>query len=121
MIDRFAKFLGFTWDDVRAMETRIEGRVNLMIFLLRALPIVPLSLISAAAGVLRLPAVGFGFWTFLGSIPRCLVLAYLGFLARDTYLGLAQSINRVESITSGLIVVGAFAVILWLRARMKRA
>jgi membrane protein DedA with SNARE-associated domain len=119
MIDRFARFLGFGWGDVQQMERRIEGRVNLMVFLLRALPIVPLSLISAAAGVLRLPATQFGLWTFLGSIPRCLLLGYLGFLARDTYLGLAQSINRMESVVSGLLVVGAFAVILWLRARMK--
>lgn len=121
VIDRFSRFLGFDWDEVRAMEARIEGRVNAMIFLLRALPIVPLSLISGAAGVLRLPAFQFGLWTFLGSVPRCLLLAWLGFLARDTYMGLAKNINRVESVVSGLIVVGAFALILWLRARMKRA
>ncbi len=120
MIDRFGGFLGFDWDDILAMEKRLEGRTSLMIFLLRAAPIVPLSLISAAAGVLRLPATRFALWTFLGSIPRCLLLGYLGYLSRDTYEGLAKHINRAESLISAAIVVGVFALVLWARARMAR-
>jgi membrane protein DedA with SNARE-associated domain len=120
MIDRFGRFLGFGWDDILSMEKRLQGRVPLMVFLLRAAPIVPLSLISAAAGVLRLPAAQFSVWTFLGSLPRCLLLGYLGYLTRDTYEGLAKNINRVESLVSAGIVLGAVAVVLWLRARMAR-
>lgn len=120
VIDRFSRFLGFTWDQVKGMEGRIAvERMGLMIFGLRALPIVPLSLISAAAGVLRLPVQGFTLWTFLGSIPRCLLLGYLGYLTRDTYEGLAKNLNRVESLISAGIVLGAFFVIFWLRARYK--
>ncbi len=121
VIDRFQAFLGFGWDDVMVMEKRIEGRTALMIFLLRAAPIVPLSLISAAAGLLRLPAGGFTLWTFLGSLPRCLMLAYLGYFTRDAYEGLAGRINKAETLVSGLIVVGTVALILWLRSRMRRA
>ena len=121
MIDRFGGLLGFDWDDILAMERRLTGKVSLMIFLLRALPIVPLSLISAAAGVLRLPAAQFSVWTLLGSIPRCLILGCLGYMTRETYEGLAGNLNKAESVVSGLIVVGAMALILFLRARMKRA
>jgi membrane protein DedA with SNARE-associated domain len=120
LIDRLKGLLGFGWDDVLSMEHRIAGRVNLMIFLLRALPVVPLSLISAAAGVLRLPPAQFGAWTLAGSIPRCLILGWLGFLMRDTYRGLAERLNSVETLVSGGIVVAAVALILWLRARMRR-
>ncbi|MBI4422812.1 MAG: VTT domain-containing protein [Elusimicrobia bacterium] len=120
-IERFQGFLGFGYEEVQRLGDRLAGRVALMIFLLRALPVVPLSLISAAAGVLRLPAAGFSAWTFLGSIPRCLVLGYLGYLTRDTYEGLAGSINRVESLVSAAIVAGAMGLILWLRSRMKQA
>jgi membrane protein DedA with SNARE-associated domain len=90
-IDRYARFLGFNWNDVLEMDKRMAGRVNLMVFLLRALPIIPLSLISGVAGVLRLPAFQFGIWTFLGSV------------------------------ISGLIVLSTMGLILWLRARMKRS
>lgn len=119
IIDRFNRLLGFSWEDILWMEKKLEGRVNMMIFLLRALPIMPLSLISAAAGVLRLPLFAFTVWTFAGSIPRCLVLGYLGYLTRDSYQGLAGHINALESIVSIAIVVGVFGVILWLRGRMK--
>ncbi len=121
MIDRFSSFLGFDWDEIQGMEKRLEGRVAPMIFLLRAAPIVPLSLISAAAGVLRLPVMLFSLWTLLGSIPRCMLLAYLGYLTRDTYEGLAGRINHMESLVSAGIVAVSMALILWLRARMKAA
>jgi len=120
VIDRFAGFLGFGWDEVASFEKRLEGRVGPMIVLLRALPVVPLSLISAAAGVLRLPGGPFSLWTFVGSVPRCFILGYLGYLTRDTYEGLAGNLNRVEGVVSALIVAGAFGLIFWLRARMKR-
>lgn len=119
-IDRFGKFLGFGWEDILSMEQRLKKRFAMMIFLLRALPIVPLSLISAAAGVLRLPFGSFTLWTFVGSVPRCLILGYLGYLTRDTYEGLAGRINKLESLVSAGIVIGAFVLVLWLRQRMKR-
>jgi uncharacterized membrane protein YdjX (TVP38/TMEM64 family) len=102
------------------MERKLEGRVGLMIFLLRALPVVPLSLISAAAGVLRLKMAPFVLWTLIGSVPRCLLLGYLGYFTRDAYKGMAGRLNSVETLMSGTIVVAAFAVIFWLRHRLSK-
>ncbi len=119
-VDRFHKLLGFTWEDILGMEKHLIGRVGLMIFLLRALPIVPLSLISAAAGVLRIPFWQFTIWTFAGSIPRCLILGYLGYLTRESYEGLAGRLNSIETLVSGGILVVAFGIIFWLRGRMSK-
>ncbi len=119
IIDRMSRFLGFGWGDVELMEVRLKGKFGPMIFFLRAAPIVPLSVISAAAGVLRLPIGGFTFWTLMGSIVRCLLLGYLGYLTRDTYETLAGNLNRIESLVSAGLVVAAFALIFWLRARLK--
>ena len=56
LVDQWERFLGFRWSDVEALERRFQsGRVKTTIFFLRALPIFPLSVISAAAGLLRLP------------------------------------------------------------------
>ncbi len=120
MIDRFGGFLGFDWDDLMTMEKRLIGRVGMMLFALRALPIVPLSLVSAAAGVLRLPAGHFSFWTFMGSLLRCLILGYLGYLTRDAYEGLAGRLNKLESLLSVLIVAAAMGGILYLRAHLRK-
>ena len=48
-------------------------------------------------------------------------LKKLGYMTRDTYEGIAGNLNKVESLVSAVIVVGAFALILWLRARMRKA
>lgn len=119
VIDRFSKFIGFNWDDVLWMETKLKNKEALMIFLLRALPIMPLSLISAAAGVLRFPIVLFTLWTFLGSLPRNLILAWLGFLTRDSFRGIAGHIDSMESYSSLVIVAVAIGVILWLRKKVR--
>jgi membrane protein DedA with SNARE-associated domain len=119
LIDRLSAFLGFGWDDVLAMERRwTGGRIGWSIFLLRALPVIPLSLISAAAGVIRLPAGAFSLWTLLGSIPRCFFLGWLGWQMKDAYRAFAGRLNSVESAISALLVLAAVAVVLFLRRRV---
>jgi membrane protein DedA with SNARE-associated domain len=120
MVDRWEKFLGFSWQDVATMEKRFRsGQVNLSIFLLRALPIFPLSVISAAAGLLRLPLQQFSLWTFYGTIPRCLLLGYLGWGLGETYQGIAKGIDKAEGIVSGLLILAIMGCIIWLRAKVR--
>ena len=120
MVDRWEKFLGFSWADVEALERRFQsGQVNTLIFFLRALPIFPLSVISAAAGLLRLPLGKFSLWTFYGTVPRCLFLGYLGWGLGETYQGMAKGIDKAEGIVSGMLILGIIAAIVWLRARVR--
>jgi membrane protein DedA with SNARE-associated domain len=120
MIDRWKRFLGFSWADVEAMEKRFKSSgVKASIFFLRALPIFPLSVISAAAGLLRLPVKQFSLWTFYGTIPRCLLLAYLGWGLGETYQRIAKGIDRAESIVSALLIILILAAIIWLRYRVR--
>ena len=120
LVDRWQRFLGFTWSDVEAMERRFRsGQVNTSIFLLRALPIFPLSVISAGAGLIRLPVKQFGLWTFCGTIPRCLFLGYLGWGFGETYRNIALGIDRAEAAVSVLLLAAAFILILWLRFKMR--
>ena len=120
LVERLQDFLGFSWSDVEAMEHRFrEGQVNTSLFFLRALPIFPLSVISAAAGLLRLPIRQFTLWTFYGSIPRCLFLGYLGWGLGEPYQAIAKGIDKVETVISLLLLGLIFALILWLRWRVR--
>ena len=120
LVDQWERFLGFSWRDVEALERRFQsGQVKNTIFFLRALPIFPLSVISAAAGLLRLPLNQFSVWTFYGTIPRCLLLAYMGWGLGETYQGVAKGIDRAEGIVSGILLVVILGAIVWLRARVK--
>jgi len=120
LVERWQGFLGFSWQDVEAMERRFQGgKVNTSIFFLRALPIFPLSVISAAAGLLRLPVKQFSLWTFYGTVPRCLFLGYLGWGLGETYQGIATGIDKAESVVSALLIIAIFAVIIWLRGKVR--
>jgi membrane protein DedA with SNARE-associated domain len=120
MIERWKRFLGFNWSDVEAMENRFASSgIKASIFFLRALPIFPLSVISAAAGLLRLPLQQFSLWTFYGTIPRCLLLAYLGWGLGETYQSIAKGIDRAESIVSALLILLILGAIIWLRQRVR--
>ena len=120
MVDRWENFLGFSWRDVEALERHFQrGQVNALIFLLRALPIFPLSVISAAAGLLRLPIGQFSLWTFYGTIPRCLFLGYLGWGLGEAYQGIAKGIDKAEGVVSGVLILLIFGVVIWLRARVR--
>jgi len=83
------------------------------------LPIFPLSVISAGAGLLRLPIKQFTLWTFYGSIPRCLFLGYLGWGLGEPYQAIAKGIDKLESIVSLLLLALIFALILWLRSKVR--
>ncbi len=120
LVDRWERFLGFSWQDVESLERRFQsGQVKTSIFFLRALPIFPLSVISAAAGLLRLPINQFSLWTFYGTIPRCLLLGYLGWGLGETYQVLAKGIDKAEGIVSGILILAILGVIIWLRARVR--
>ena len=120
LVDRWKGFLGFNWSDVESLERRLQGgRINTTIFFLRALPIFPLSVISAAAGLLRLPLQQFSLWTFYGAIPRCLLLGYLGWGLGETYQGFAKGLDKAESIVSGILILSVIGTIVWLRARVR--
>jgi membrane protein DedA with SNARE-associated domain len=119
-VDRFHNYLGFDWKDVESMSGRMsKGGEAATIFFMRALPVVPLSLVSLVGGVLEVPVRLFLLWTFLGTIPRCLVLAILGWQMGTNALNWARGVNRLESLGSlalGLAVLGG---ILWIRRRVR--
>ncbi len=122
LVERWKGFLGLEWREVDAFQQRLRGsHVKATIFFLRALPIFPLSLISAAAGFVRVAPVTFALWTLYGSIPRCLLLAYLGWGLGDAYHRLAHGIDRVETLVSLSIVLLLIGLIVWLRIRVRKS
>lgn len=121
LVERWQAFLGFGWEEVEAMERRFRsGQINVSIFLLRALPIFPLSVISAAAGLFRLPLKQFSLWTFYGTIPRCLFLGYLGWWMGETYHHIAYGIDKAETMVSALLIIAVIGLILWLRTTVRK-
>lgn len=121
LVDRFQKYLGFTWADVESVGAHFTKRgEEISLFALRAIPIVPLSLISVAAGVLEIPFRIFMVWSVLGTIPRCYLLAVLGWQMGSRALNFSKGVDRFESLISLVMVGGVVLAILYLRRRVRK-
>ena len=113
LVVRFQRFLNVDWEAIGHLEKRFEGRKEaISIFLARAIPVFPISLVSIFAGLLRIPIKPFTLYTFLGSIFRCLFLGFVGWWMGATYEKVATRLDSAETIISLLMLIG-MVVVLW--------
>ena len=83
------------------------------VFLARLLPVVR-TFIALPAGIARMNFVRFNVFTFLGSLPWCLALAYAGVKLGERWEILRQYFHRFDAILVILIVLGG-AWFVWTR------
>jgi membrane protein DedA with SNARE-associated domain len=108
VLERWGKYLDVSWEEAEELEEKFVGRnEKYYVALLRAIPIVPLSLISGSAGLFRMNWKQYGIWSFIGMMPRNFVLALIGWYARDGFLALA---NRIDT-ASTVVLVGSAAFV----------
>ena len=115
LIKKFKRFLGFSWRDVVRIQKKfkIHHREDVSLFFLRALPIIPLSLVSAGAGFLEMDWRKFGVFSFLGMIPRNFVLAFVGWKLSEVYIAIADYINNVETMLTITTILGVVLVVVF--------
>jgi membrane protein DedA with SNARE-associated domain len=122
LVVRYQRFLGVDWKEIENLEKRFQGRKEaLSIFLSRAIPVFPISLVSIFAGLLRIPVRPFTFYTFLGSIFRCLFLGFVGWWIGATYEKVATRLDSVETIISILMLIGMGGVLGYLYYRFRKS
>ncbi|MBL8024515.1 MAG: VTT domain-containing protein [Elusimicrobia bacterium] len=120
-VDKFQKFLGFQWSDVEDIGRHFSRRgEEISLFFLRAVPVVPLSLISMAGGILKIPLGLFIVWSVLGTIVRCYLLSFLGWQMGGKALELAHGVDRFESLISIVIAGSVVGGILYIRRRVRK-
>ena len=81
------------------------------VFLSRNLPVIR-TFISLPAGVAEMPFVKFAVFSFLGSIPWCFALTYLGFVLGSNWMVIRQYGHYLD-ILAGLAIVGFIVKIIW--------
>ena len=121
LVIRFQRFLDVDWDQIERLEKRFQGKKEaLSIFLSRAIPVFPISLVSIFAGLLRVPIKPFTVYTFLGSIFRCFFLGFFGWWIGSTYEKVATRLDSVETIVSILMLIGMFVAFGYLYKKFRR-
>ena len=121
LVVRFQRFLDVDWKEIENLERRFQGKKEaLSIFLSRAIPVFPISLVSIFAGLLRIPIRPFTLYTFLGSIFRCLFLAFVGWWIGATYEKVATRLDSAETIISILMLIGMGVALVFLYHKFRR-
>ena len=115
LIKKFNWLLDISWDELEDGVNKFGkgNRDEITIFTARALPVIPLSVFSGVAGVLRLNIKTFTLYTFLGTLVRVFILGVLGWVVGSAYAEIASGIEFMEQV--GLFaLLSTLAIILYL-------
>jgi membrane protein DedA with SNARE-associated domain len=81
------------------------------VFLSRNLPVIR-TFISLPAGVAEMPFVKFAVFSFLGSLPWCFALTYLGFMLGSHWMVIREYGHYLD-IAAGIAIAGFIGKIIW--------
>lgn len=85
----------------------------LAVFIARLLPVIR-TFIALPAGVARMPRGRFHIYTFLGSWPWCLGLAWLGMKLGENWRSLGKYFHEFDAVI-GILLLAGLAYFLWSR------
>ncbi|MBN2423357.1 VTT domain-containing protein [Candidatus Woesearchaeota archaeon] len=114
LIDKFEKLHGVSWKEIETFQKKFEKKrkEEVTLGILRALPVMPLSVVSGVAGIIKMNFRKFTLATFIGVIPRNIFLALLGWQLKETYEKMAIYIDNIESVMTILVLMAIIAYIL---------
>ncbi len=104
LLNRYGKYVLVTQHDVDRAEEWFQKYGELAVFASRLLPVVR-TFISVPAGIARMNIWKFSFYTFIGSYPWSLGLAYGGYKLGENWEDLRQVMRPFDFPIAGVIAV----------------
>jgi len=121
-IEKYGRFLLISKNELALADRLFERRGEIIIFVARILPVIR-TFIAFPAGVARMNRTKFHIYTFVGSVPWCLALAYvgqqLGIRLLDEHSPLKSFMHKFDAVIGAVIVVAA-AYFVWSRVKVYR-
>ena len=105
-VERYGKYVLVRRRDVDRAETWFRNYGDAAIFFSRLLPVVR-TFISLPAGIARMPFGRFALLSFLGSVPWCYLLAYVGRVMGERWPDIKRYFHGADLVVGGLILLGA--------------
>lgn len=114
-LERWGKYLGVSWSEIEKAEDEFEKSSSdaIILFIVRAVPIVPSVAISAFCGFVRFDLRKYLLITFLGTIVRAFILGCIGWQFGSMYLTAANEISYLEEISLAVIIIVIVAYIIY--------
>ena len=93
------KFIGVTHEKIESFGARLGkgSRDYIILIILRALPIIPSTIISIGSGLLKIDFKLFIISTFVGSIIRDFLYIYLGYIGTNLAISFIKNTANIES------------------------
>ena len=106
LVDRWGKYLGVSWGSLEIAQEKIEkGRTDAILFLVRAVPVVPSIAINVFCGFIRYDLKKFLIITFTGTLVRAFILGFLGWQFGSLYQNISTQISYLEEISLAIIII----------------
>jgi len=118
-IDRWGKYIFVHWKDVEQAQGIFKKSWGdeAIIFMARALPIVPSVAIAALSGLLRVDVRTYLLFTFLGTLVRATFLGFVGWEAGSVYTQYSVYIDTFERVGAIALIAGALVFFLYRRKK----
>jgi membrane protein DedA with SNARE-associated domain len=118
-IQKYGKYVLLSSKDLASADRFFARYGEWAIFFSRLLPIVR-TFISLPAGIARMNFFKFVIYTFLGSLPWCLMLAYVGKVMGENWTGIRVYFRRAD-IFIGVVIVLGIAFFLYRHLKPEKA
>ncbi len=117
---KYGRYLLISKKEIDLADRWFERRGDVIIFVGRLLPVIR-TFIAFPAGVSRMNRTKFHLYTFVGSLPWCLMLAYvgrrLGVELLDEHSPLKHWMHRLDAVI-GVAVIAAAGYFVWSRVKV---
>ncbi|MFA5034866.1 MAG: DedA family protein [Candidatus Margulisiibacteriota bacterium] len=104
---KYGKYFFIKEKEVHHAEKFFAKHGDFAVFIARNLPVIR-TFISLPAGVAEMPFLKFSLYSFLGSIPWCFALTYLGYLLGSNWL-VIRKYGDIIDILVGLVILAFVA------------
>jgi membrane protein DedA with SNARE-associated domain len=104
-IEKYGKYILITRHDLDLADRFFQKYGNAAVFISRLLPVIR-TFISLPAGIAKMNFPQFVIYTFLGSLPFCYFLAYIGKKLGDNWNTLGAYFHKFDAVIGILIAIG---------------
>jgi membrane protein DedA with SNARE-associated domain len=115
-IEKYGKYILISNHDLEVADKFFNKYGSSAIFLSRLLPVVR-TFISLPAGIAKMNFLKFVIYTFLGSLPWCYVLAYIGKKLGDNWDTLGVYFHKFDVV---ILLIILFGVVWYIRRHLKQ-
>ncbi|MGE5325540.1 MAG: DedA family protein [Deltaproteobacteria bacterium] len=106
LVERYGRYVLLTRHDLQMADRFFERWGEWAVFIARLLPVVR-TFIALPAGISKMNVWRFHLYTFLGSLPWCLALAYAGLRLGPRYVELREYFHRFDLVIGILLAIFA--------------